>query len=221
MSEIVLVRHAQASFGAADYDRLSPLGHEQAQWLGEYFTAHELRFQQVIHGSLRRHRETVKGILAAVGRTRAVADDRLDEFHYFGLEQEYIRETGTNAAANRESFLEIFPEIFTRWEEGRIGGEGETYAAFQARVDAALDEAVAVAAGSGRAVLVVTSGGVIGVILRRVLGLSARVAAELLLNIHNASVHRLVMEGGRLRLSLFNASPHLDPRDRSHARTYV
>ena len=31
MSRILLVRHGQASFGAADYDNLSPTGHEQSR----------------------------------------------------------------------------------------------------------------------------------------------------------------------------------------------
>lgn len=36
MSELYLVRHAQASFGAANYDQLSDLGHRQSRWLGEH-----------------------------------------------------------------------------------------------------------------------------------------------------------------------------------------
>src|SRR5690606_40460973 len=39
MPLILLVRHAQASFGTDDYDRLSELGRQQARWLGEYFAA--------------------------------------------------------------------------------------------------------------------------------------------------------------------------------------
>ncbi len=31
MSELYLVRHAQASFGAANYDQLSDLGHQQSR----------------------------------------------------------------------------------------------------------------------------------------------------------------------------------------------
>ena len=37
MGTLYLVRHGQASFGADDYDNLSPLGHQQRQRLGEYF----------------------------------------------------------------------------------------------------------------------------------------------------------------------------------------
>ncbi len=217
MAEIVLVRHGQASFGAEDYDRLSPLGHQQAEWLGGYFNAHDLCFDRVWHGALRRQRETAEGIARVHTQPVAREDARLDEFHYFPLEQQYIAATGADAPADRGTFLRIFPEIFTAWETGALDGGAEPFPDFAARVHAALDAAVA----AGGRTLIVTSGGVIGVSIARALGLDARATAELLLNIHNASVHRLVYEAGKLRLSLFNASPHLDPADRAHARTYV
>lgn len=218
MSELVLVRHGQASFGAEDYDRLSALGHEQADWLGAYFAEAGLSFDHMARGDLRRHRETAEGILRHAVAPDPVVDARLDEFHYWPLEQDYIRHTGSGAPArNRDDFLQLFPRIFAAWEEGRIGGGGESFADFDARVSAALE---AHHRRGGRS-LIVTSGGVIGVALRRVLGLSAASAAELLINIHNASLHRLVWEGGKWRLSLFNASPHLDADARAHARTFV
>ena len=36
MSELYLVRHAQASFGADNYDQLSDHGHQQSRWLGRH-----------------------------------------------------------------------------------------------------------------------------------------------------------------------------------------
>ena len=48
MSLVYLVRHAQASFGARDYDRLSELGRQQARWLGDYFAGRGLRFARVM-----------------------------------------------------------------------------------------------------------------------------------------------------------------------------
>lgn len=36
MGTLYLVRHGQASFGADDYDQLSPLGQRQSVRLGEY-----------------------------------------------------------------------------------------------------------------------------------------------------------------------------------------
>lgn len=217
MGEVVLVRHGQASFGADDYDKLSPLGHQQAIWLGEYFVAHGMAFDRVLRGQLRRHRETADGISRAMALPAIEEDPRLDEFHYHPLEDEYLRETGTDAPKSRDNFLNMFPELLTNWENGKLTGSGESYETFSTRVYSALDAAVA----ADRSVLVVTSGGVIGTVLRRVLGLGPASAADLILSIHNASVHRLKLEGGRMRLSLFNASPHLDPLDRAHARTYV
>ena len=82
MGEVVLVRHGQASFGAEDYDRLSPLGHQQSAWLGEYFVAHGMAFDTVWRGQLRRHRETAEGIATAMALPGIAEDARFDEFHY-------------------------------------------------------------------------------------------------------------------------------------------
>ncbi len=217
MADILLVRHAQASFGADDYDKLSALGHEQARWLGGYMAAHDLGFDRVIRGGLRRHRETVEGIASSHPLPAIAEDPRLDEFHYSGLEEDYIAATGSTAATSRIDFIRRFPTIYTAWERGEFTGAGETYPAFRTRIEAALDTAVT----AGGRTLIVTSGGVIGATLGRVLGLTPKATADLTLNIHNASLHRLVLEDGRLRLSLFNASPHLDPQERAHARTYI
>ena len=67
MSEIYFVRHGQASLGARNYDQLSPLGWEQARWLGEYFRDRGLEFDRVVIGDMRRHRETLEGISAGMG----------------------------------------------------------------------------------------------------------------------------------------------------------
>jgi broad specificity phosphatase PhoE len=62
MPTLYLVRHGQASFGAADYDNLSPLGEQQSQQLGQYFQSKNLRFDAVYAGTLRRHAQTYSGI---------------------------------------------------------------------------------------------------------------------------------------------------------------
>jgi broad specificity phosphatase PhoE len=67
MGTLYLVRHGQASFGAADYDNLSPLGHQQAVRLGEYFKAKGLQFDGVLMGTLRRHAQTYAGICQGAG----------------------------------------------------------------------------------------------------------------------------------------------------------
>jgi broad specificity phosphatase PhoE len=67
MGTLYLVRHGQASFGAADYDNLSDLGHQQAVRLGEYFKSKGLQFDGVLMGTLRRHAQTYAGICQGAG----------------------------------------------------------------------------------------------------------------------------------------------------------
>lgn len=67
MGTLYLVRHGQASFGAADYDNLSALGHQQSVRLGEYFTSKGMVFDGVLMGTLRRHAQTYAGICQGAG----------------------------------------------------------------------------------------------------------------------------------------------------------
>jgi len=217
MGTLVLIRHAQASFGADDYDRLSPLGHQQARWLAEYFDSQGLAFDRVVRGALRRHRETAEALAALGVCPEPEEDPRWDEMHYSPLAEEYRAATGVPDRMGRKEFLHHFPKVFCGWAEGQLGREAESFDAFTGRVNAALDAAAA----PGGSVLVVTSGGVIGIVLSRVLGIGPRTTADLLLNIHNASIHRLLLEDGQLRLDLFSASLHVDPSDRAHARTAI
>ena len=62
MGTLYLVRHGQASFGADDYDVLSPLGHQQAVRLGEYFKTKGLVFDAAMTGTLQRQISTFEGI---------------------------------------------------------------------------------------------------------------------------------------------------------------
>lgn len=60
MPSIWLIRHAQASFGAADYDLLSERGHEQITALVSGIRRRRVVADRVISGSLRRQRDTAK-----------------------------------------------------------------------------------------------------------------------------------------------------------------
>ncbi|MEO8531273.1 MAG: histidine phosphatase family protein, partial [Deltaproteobacteria bacterium] len=63
MVEITWVRHGQATTGATDedsYDNLSPLGHQQAEWLGSHFAETGRAFDLILSGSFRRQDATAK-----------------------------------------------------------------------------------------------------------------------------------------------------------------
>ena len=216
MGEIVFVRHGQASFGAADYDKLSDLGHRQSAWLANYFKETGASFDGLVCGGLRRHRETAAPFVDALGLDIRV-DQRLNEFDYDALAERYHMNSPLAPATTREEFLHLLPEIFFAWENDQLAGATENFSAFQMRVDEAVDDALQI----GKSILVVSSGGPIATTLRRVLALNSRAASDLLLNIHNTSFHRFEFEAGRLRLSQYNASPHLEDANRRTARTYV
>ena len=67
MAELFLIRHAQASFGAADYDVLSDLGHQQSEALGRALAAQGVKPDVFVIGAQRRHRETFEGIIKGMG----------------------------------------------------------------------------------------------------------------------------------------------------------
>ena len=71
MPTVTLLRHGQASFGAADYDNLSELGHRQARVAADTLAARGLRNPVVASGTLRRQRDTA----APVARRFGVDDD--------------------------------------------------------------------------------------------------------------------------------------------------
>jgi len=213
MGEIILVRHGQANSAATDedsYDRLSDLGHQQARWLGDYLIEKEAPFDKVISGSLRRHRETAAGI----GYADPQIDPRLNEMDYFNLGRALQDVRGVPFPGPAE-FAAHVPQVMEAWHRAEIQGN-ESFASFEERVTSVLQEA----AQPGVRVLCVTSGGVIGMIIRHLLDLNPTRMAHVLLPILNSSVHRVhVIPQGPI-LASFNAIPHLDIADRAYARTH-
>jgi len=215
MGEITLVRHGQANSLAKPedaYDKLSDLGRQQAAWLGVHMRAQEPPFDRVLTGSLRRHKETAD----AMGDMGAPAEEdrRLDEMDYFNLGRALEDRHGV-PFPTPEEFAAHVPQVMEAWHAAEIQGR-ESFASFEARVSGVLEEASA----PGRRVLCVTSGGVIGMMIRRLLGLDPRRMAHILLPIRNSSVHRIHVTPHGTILGSFNAHPHLDAPDRAYALTH-
>jgi len=217
MSHITLVRHGQANTGARDelsYDRLSPLGHQQAQWLGAHMRGSGNHHTRIYSGTLTRHIETAQGM----GHDGdVIRDPRLNEMEYFTLAELVRDQHGHEIPTEREGFIEHLPMVFTAWQNGEIENPPETFAAFEQRVTEALHE---IAAGDGPA-LVVTSGGLIAMSMRQFLNLEIAAFARVALAIMNTSVHRLFPIGDQLSPVLFNAVPHLESPDRHFAQTHL
>jgi len=219
MSHVTLVRHGQANTTARDeisYDKLSPLGHKQAAWLGEWFAQSGEKFARVYTGTLRRHIETAASI-SPLCDTETIRDPRLNEMAYFDLATAAEKEHGLVVPQDREGFITHLPKVFSLWQNGEIDAAPERFEAFENRVRTALEE---IAHGEGRA-LVVTSGGLIGMAMRLVMRLDIDAMAHMCLAIENSSLHRIQPLPTGLAMTQFNAVPHLEHPDRQFARSHL
>jgi broad specificity phosphatase PhoE len=217
MGTLYLVRHGQASFGAADYDQLSDLGRRQCERLGAWFRAHGKRFDAVFTGTLKRHTQSLAAIEAGLGVNHAAqARPQLDEYDSHAL----IRTVHdgplppvSNPAEARVHF-QLLRDGLTRWMRGQSQPEGmPLYAAFVAGIDDTLAQ-LREGHAEGTA-LVVSSGGPISMAVGRVLGLQPESVIELNLHLRNSAVCELRMTPKRLNLVTFNALPHLDSPEHS------
>lgn len=217
MSHITLIRHGQANSGAKDeasYDQLSSLGHQQAQWLGAYLKETGQPHHRLYTGTLRRHAETADGMDTGLAPIR---DARLNELEYFTLANAMAAEQGIPIPTEQSEFTQHLPRVFAAWQADEIAGAPESFSNFEDRVSSVIQD---IAAGDGPA-LVVTSGGLISMVMRQHLDLDISKMANLALAIMNASMHRLYPVGGTWSPVMFNAVPHLEHPTRHHAQTHV
>jgi broad specificity phosphatase PhoE len=229
MGQLVLVRHAQASFFGASYDELSPLGREQASALGDHWARHSVAFERVYVGPRRRHRQTYD-LVAAAYRERGLpwpaATDLpdLDEHHGIAVIKHRLgRQDLDNDALHpgeigdgeREhavrQFFRQFVEIMRDWARGAIVVDGvESWADFRARALRALD---ALCAEPQARVCAFTSGGFVCAATGWLLGLDDDRVVDLSLVLRNTALTEVSYSARRRSLVSFNALPHLsDPR---------
>ena len=215
----MLVRHGQASFGADDYDVLSETGWEQSRELGAWLAARGVRPDLVLRGGMRRHRETAEGIVAGLGSSPASREDLgWDEFDHLGVvaaQPGPVEQSGADDP--RRAFQRLFEQATARWSSGSYDADyPESFGSFADRVGAALERAVG-EAGSGRTVLVVSSGGPIAAAVARMAAPDADAATRVRLwssfntPCVNTGVTRVVVGATGARLLTFNEHAHLGP----------
>lgn len=154
MSEIVLIRHAQASFEAADYDRLSPRGEVQAAKLGAWMAARGARPAAIVTGTLRRHAQTATLCAAAAGCADAPLRvlpglDELDSDELIARHRpelaarEALLAELARAADPRRAFQALFAGAVARWTSGAADADyALAWPAFRANVHAAWEAIV-------------------------------------------------------------------------------
>jgi broad specificity phosphatase PhoE len=210
MATLYLVRHGQASFGAADYDQLSELGTRQCQRLGEYFAARGQRFDAVLRGSLKRHAQSHEAIARGLGDLpEAQVWPELNEYD----SEAVIRSVHPGAlqpARTPEAYRHHFRLLrqgLQAWTAGEIVPPGmPSFEAFRAGIVAALDHVRANHAGD---VLLVSSGGPISTAVAHVLGAPQATMIELNLRLRNSALTEFAFTPKRHNLHAFNHLPHL------------
>ena len=244
MAELTVIRHGQASFGAANYDKLSDLGWQQARWLGEYFAQRGMQFDHVVTGTLVRHRETLSGIQQGMGLSPAACLEHpgLNEYDSSVMfkaraaagKMDAIDEHNLNL--DRRYYFRQLREALYEWSDGLLQPpDYQTFLTFRRGV---IDGMQAAMRADAKRVLLVSSGGPISNMVGQVLQVPNRVTVDLNLQTRNASISQFAYsiksqssiksqnssqsssDVSSLALMSFNNIPHLDSPDRLHAVTY-
>jgi broad specificity phosphatase PhoE len=213
MGILYLVRHGQASFGADDYDQLSERGRAQSVRLGEYWRERGLTFDTVFTGTLKRHRQTLEGIVQGLGGLAAPvqAVPGLDEYDSEAL-LKAIHPAPLPKADTPELFRHHFRllcDALAQWMGGTISPQGmPDWDTFSGGVHQVLEQVRH--QHSGGNVLIVSSGGPISTAVGQVLGTSPEVTIALNMRLRNSAVTEFSTSPKRLMLQTFNALNHLD-----------
>ena len=221
MGTLYLVRHGQASFGAADYDQLSELGTRQCHALGQWFAGRGIRFEAVLRGSLRRHVQSLAALAQGHGDVPAALE-------WPGL-NEYDSEALIHAVHPGPLAKPDTPEVYRahfrllreglqRWMAGQTEPAGmPRYTDWVAGITAAMDHVRQQHRGD---VLIVSSGGPISTAVGQVLGTAPETTIELNMRIRNSAVTEFAYTPKRHMLVAYNHLPHLDAPERRDWLTY-
>ncbi len=238
MGTLLLVRHGQASFFDANYDRLSSTGETQARLLGTCWARRGQRVDKVFTGPRVRQQRTaeIAGEGFALGGGAwppPIVLEDLDEMRIEPLFREHLPEIAAKhphlqslgdsllAADGDEARARIFARLFegvvALWMKGQIDAKGvEAWSEFRNRVR----RTIALVCGGpnegldraarGEHIAIFTSAGPIAAALQLSLGLDDEKAMDLAWRVRNSSVTGILYSGERLSLSVFNELPHLE-----------
>ncbi len=208
MGAIYLIRHGQASFGAADYDALSPHGFEQSTVVGAELLRRGVSFSQIRSGTLARQRDTAATALKVLGSDVPVAEDpRWNEYDHVDIARHHA---GGAPQEDSRAYQGLLDAALTSWTSaGASGPCAETWPAFLDRCRGALADLVAVL-GKGEHAVVFTSGGVIATLCGLLMGTPEAGLLKLNRVTVNGGITKLVSGRGGVTLLSFNEHPHFE-----------
>lgn len=224
MGTLFLIRHGQASYGEADYDRLSPRGQDQARAVGAWLAA--ARLDATYAGPLRRQQQTIAFARETAGIPEPTTVPELAEYPAFEMLQHLVprlvaddpKFAQLTSAPTPRLLDEAFHAILGRWSRDEWAVPGmERAADFAHRVRTGLDRIVRAAAPGAR-IAAVTSAGPIGVAVGLVFGIAEERMIRTSITIRNASITELRFRStdfawhpDKVSLVTFNLTSHLPP----------
>ena len=235
MSELIFVRHGQASFGKESYDKLSEQGVEQVQILARHWQKIGEGFDCIYSGNLLRQQETARELLPLLKERplKITEHSAFNEYNADPLIRIYLRDHGARegfASIDRKQFnderkfQQIIEAATLKWIRGELEPQAEdegfeNWADFRYRVHSAIDE-IMERHNSNAKVLVSTSGGVVATAMQRVLQFPDEQVIRTNWMVHNSSVTRVKYGRGKISLTQFNNLAHLEQSGLQHMITY-
>jgi broad specificity phosphatase PhoE len=238
MGTLAMVRHAQASAFAENYDRLSTLGELQARLLGACWKRRGAKFDRVFCGPRVRQQRTAEIVSDGAGLPSPVSIDALDEMRVEPLFAEHMPEiyrrhghlevlgdamvAARGNEAKARAFARLFGATLHLWLRGEVTADGvEPWPDFRLRVHKALDDVRF--DGHGKRVAVFTSAGPIALALQLATGLDDVRALDAAFRVRNSSISEFIFSTGgpplpgtpdqateRFSISSFNETPHIE-----------
>jgi len=222
MGILYMIRHGQASFGSANYDRLSETGCLQSRILAEHLLAVGLAPDALYSGAMERQRDTARATAILFGE-KGIAlpelkiEKAFDEYSSREIILSYVAQAGDPALEeglsrfreDRKAFQRVFEKIVMAWVKGEYRSPGiATWEEFRERVREGLGRVIG-ENGRGRTIVIFTSGGPISAALQGALGLSNEETLRTAWQIANGSVTKFLYNGERITLASFNGTEHL------------
>jgi len=211
MSKLFFFRHAQASYGAANYDQLSPLGEQQSAELGKYLVNKDFHFDKIFVGPLKRQQHTFQIVADIFSKNNKPIPNPvfLEELkEHKGPEasrkvlpelmktnpqvKKWYDEIEENPKLMKRNSLLSFQYFMDEWALGKVHAEG-------------------IESWEGENIGAFTSGGTISAITAEALNIQdeTRVAA-MNFSIRNTSFTNFLFSKNQFNLLSFNELPHLE-----------